>query len=115
EHTPGTLSLVVCNSVRIAQALYRRTSALVGSDDVILLTSRFRRSDRDAHTKRLMVFEEQRKATNKGSGDDTLPDLPGLICVSTQVIEAGVDISARRLWLEAAPWPSVLQRLGRLN
>ncbi|NJK45074.1 MAG: hypothetical protein HC933_13010 [Pleurocapsa sp. SU_196_0] len=35
--------------------------------------------------------------------------------VSTQVIEAGVDISAHRLWSELAPWPSMLQRLGRLN
>jgi CRISPR-associated endonuclease/helicase Cas3 len=111
EHTPGTLSLAVCNSVRAAQELYRR----IGGDDVILLTSRFRRGDRDAHTKRLLAFEKQRKAANEGSGDDTLPDSPDLICVSTQVIEAGVDISARRLWLEAAPWPSVLQRLGRLN
>ena len=87
----------------------------MGSDDAILLTSRFRRGDRDTHTKRLLAFEEQRKTANKGSGDDTLPDSPGLICVSTQVVEAGVDISAHRLWMEAAPWPSVLQRLGRLN
>lgn len=111
EHSPGTLSLVVCNSVKAAQQLYRR----LASDNTALLTSRFRRSDREDHTKRLLAFEEQRKAHNKGSGDDTLPNSPGLICVSTQVVEAGVDISARRLWLEAAPWPSVLQRLGRLN
>jgi CRISPR-associated endonuclease/helicase Cas3 len=111
EHTSGTLSLVVCNSVKAAQKLYR----LFGDENAILLTSRFRRSDRDEHTKRLLAFEEQRKAHNKGSGDDTLPNSPGLICVSTQVVEAGVDISARRLWLEAAPWPSALQRLGRLN
>jgi CRISPR-associated endonuclease/helicase Cas3 len=31
------------------------------------------------------------------------------------VIEAGVDLSARRLWSEIAPWPSLIQRLGRLN
>lgn len=111
EHTPGTLSLIVCNSVKAAQRLYR----LLGDESAILLTSRFRRSDRDEHTKRLLAFEKQRKACNQGWGDDTLPKHPGLICVSTQVVEAGVDISARRLWLETAPWPSVLQRLGRLN
>lgn len=111
EHSPGTLSLVVCNSVKAAQQLYRR----LGNENAVLLTSRFRRTDRDEHTRKLLTFEEQRKAHNKGTGDDTLPNSPGLICVSTQVIEAGVDISARRLWLEAAPWPSVLQRLGRLN
>ena len=65
EHTPGTLSLTVCNSVRAAQELYRQ----IGGDDVILLTSRFRRGDRDAHTKLLLAFEEQRKAANKGSGE----------------------------------------------
>jgi CRISPR-associated endonuclease/helicase Cas3 len=111
EHTPGTLSLVVCNSVKAAQELYRK----LASETTILLTSRFRRGDRAAHTKLLLDFEEQRKTAAKASGDDTLPDSPGLICVSTQVVEAGVDISARRLWTEAAPWPSVLQRLGRLN
>ncbi len=31
------------------------------------------------------------------------------------MVEAGVDVSARRLWSEVAPWPSMLQRLGRLN
>lgn len=52
-HTPGTLSLVVCNSVRAAQKLYR----LLGDENTILLTSRFRRSDRDKHTKRLAYLE----------------------------------------------------------
>ena len=42
------------------------------------------------------------------AGDD-------LIAVCTQVIEAGVDISARTMWTEVAPWPSLVQRLGRLN
>lgn len=111
DHAAGTLSLVVCNSVRAAQELYRA----LGGEDAILLTSRFRRGDRDANTKRLLAFEEQRKAAAKVSGGDTLSGSAGLICVSTQVVEAGVDISARRLWMEAAPWPSALQRLGRLN
>lgn len=111
-HQQGTLSLVVCNSVKAAQELYRA----VGSENAILLTSRFRRGDRGEHTKRLLAFEEKRKAAAKQNPkDDTVPDSPGLICIATQVVEAGVDISARRLWIEAAPWPSALQRLGRLN
>lgn len=111
EHAAGTLSLVVCNSVRASQVLYRA----LGGDDTILLTSRFRRGDRDVYTKRLLEFEERRKAVVKESSHDTIPDSPGLICVATQVIEAGIDISARRLWMEASPWASALQRLGRLN
>jgi CRISPR-associated endonuclease/helicase Cas3 len=35
------------------------------------------------------------------------------ILVATQVIEAGVDLSAALLITELAPWPSLVQRLGR--
>jgi CRISPR-associated endonuclease/helicase Cas3 len=116
EHTAGTLSLVVCNSVRSAQDLYRKIYQAVGAERSVLLTSRFRRGDRGVHTKRLLDFEKERRAVaEENPKDDTVTDSAGLICISTQVVEAGVDISARRLWIEAAPWPSALQRLGRLN
>lgn len=106
KHAVGTLSLVICNTVDMARAVF---GALSKIDHKVLLTSRFRRKDRARHEQRLSDFDAQRKA-------GTLPkDDPGLICVSTQVIEAGVDISAHRLFTELAPWPSMLQRLGRLN
>src|SRR2546428_9715926 len=35
------------------------------------------------------------------------------IIVATQVVEAGVDISAGCLVTELAPWPSLVQRFGR--
>jgi CRISPR-associated endonuclease/helicase Cas3 len=105
EHVTGTLSLVICNTVDIAREVFR---ALPPTHKV-LLTSRFRREDRARHEQRLLEFDANRKARK-------LPNLdPGLICVSTQVVEAGVDLSAHRLWTELAPWPSMLQRLGRLN
>ncbi len=106
KHVAGTLSLVICNTVDMARAVFGALSTI---DHKVLLTSRFRREDRARHERRLIDFDAQRKA-------GTLPkDDPGLICVSTQVIEAGVDISAHRLFTELAPWPSMLQRLGRLN
>ncbi len=106
KHAAGTLSLVICNTVDMARAVFRALSTI---DHKVLLTSRFRREDRTRHEQRLIDFDAQRKA-------GTLPkDDPGLICVSTQVIEAGVDISAHRLFTELTPWPSMLQRLGRLN
>jgi CRISPR-associated endonuclease/helicase Cas3 len=106
KHVPGTLTLVICNTVHMARAVF---AALSSNDRKVLLTSRFRREDRARHEQRLIDFDAKRKA-GKLPKDD-----PGLICVSTQVIEAGVDISAHRLFSELAPWPSVLQRLGRLN
>ncbi len=106
KHAAGTLSLVICNTVDMAREVFRAMS-LVGHK--VLLTSRFRREDRARHEKRLLEFDASRKAGELPRDD------PGLICVSTQVIEAGVDISAHRLWTELAPWASMLQRLGRLN
>lgn len=107
-HTPGTLSLVVCNTVKSAQAIYR---LLPSSVKRVLLTSRFRAGDRKENEEKLHAFESKRKTHSGGPvpGDD------GLICVATQVVEAGIDVSARRLWSEVAPWASLIQRLGRLN
>lgn len=109
EHLPGSLSLLVCNQVSTAQALYRLLRNLsAGKAECVLLTSRLRRDDRNRHQQHLLDFEAARRAGTTQGG-------PGLICVATQVVEAGVDISATRLWSEVAPWPSLVQRLGRLN
>lgn len=107
EHEPGTLTLVVCNTVSLAQNVF---CALGDSTPRILLTSRFRPQDRQAAEETLYEFERRRQSAGGPPASD-----PGLICVSTQVVEAGIDISAHRLFSEIAPWPSVIQRLGRLN
>ncbi len=112
EHHSGTLSLVVSNTVALAQRTYEAVNGTYQeSDDVILLTSRFRPKDRERNQYKLLAFEAVRNRATK----DSSVTAPGLICISTQVIEAGVDVSARRLWSEVAPWPSIIQRLGRLN
>jgi len=108
KHRPGTLSLVICNTVEMARNVF---CAVDDTRPKILLTSRFRRQDRAQHEQRLLSFEARRRE-HPGTA---IPDHPGLVCVSTQVVEAGVDISAHQLWSELAPWPSILQRLGRLN
>ena len=61
-----------------------------------LIHSRFRRPDRRHH----------RDAT-QGEGDR--------IVIATQAVEAGVDVSARLLITELAPWASMVQRFGRCN
>lgn len=106
KHVAGTLSLVVCNTVDMARDVFR---ALYSIDHKVLLSSRFRGADRAQNEQRLIDFDTKRKNGSLPSDD------PGLICVSTQVIEAGMDISAHRLFTELAPWVSILQRLGRLN
>lgn len=46
--------------------------------------------------------------------DDPSPQ-PGEIVVATQTLEAGVDFEVDRLITEAAAWPALVQRVGRLN
>jgi CRISPR-associated endonuclease/helicase Cas3 len=121
HHLSGTLTLVVCNTVEVARQIFQRLPET--NPPKVLLTSRFRRQDREKHERLLLNFEARRKQVEAererdGYGDEVgkpLPDDPGLICVSTQVVEAGLDVSAHQLWSEIAPWPSMIQRLGRLN
>jgi CRISPR-associated endonuclease/helicase Cas3 len=94
-HRPGTLTLVVLNTVPAARAVYRQLHG--GSYERTLLHSRFRGIERA----RLMA--------------DVTGHPENRIVVSTQVVEAGLDLNASVLVTEAAPWPSVVQRAGRCN
>lgn len=99
RHRPGTRTIAVCNTVDRATELHAalaRTGA-----EAVLLHSRFRPPDR-----------AQRVAAALAEVD---PEGPGRIVVSTQVLEAGVDISSTTLFTEAAPWPSIVPRAGRCN
>ncbi|HRE90705.1 MAG TPA: DEAD/DEAH box helicase, partial [Myxococcota bacterium] len=116
SHRKATLTLVIANTVTRAQALYEALDRLArgvtntaASPSTLLITSRMRGEDRAARETALYDFEAARRSGTLA------PDHPGLICVATQVVEAGVDISAERLFSDLAPWPSIVQRLGRLN
>ncbi len=97
RHEKDTLTLVVVNRVQRAQAIY---SALrksgIAKERLALIHSRFRPADREKH-----------QALLTASGDR--------IIIATQAVEAGVDISARLLITELAPWSSLVQRFGRCN
>ncbi len=97
---PGALTLVVLNTVGRARAVYEALNKVKGGDELILLHSRFRPAEREVILKKV--------------NDKTIPKA-GRIIVSTQVIEAGVDLSARVLVTELCPWSSFVQRLGRCH
>lgn len=103
KHVDGSLTLVVFNTVRRAQEVAQATARLLrkarDAPDVLLLHSRFRSNDRRERLTRLT---------------SALPPR-GRIVLATQVIEAGVDLSARTLITEVAPWASLVQRFGRCN
>lgn len=95
-------TLVVLNTVRDAVSLYSllaKTKELEGTD-LRLAHSRFRGHERAAWRERFL----NRAACVPGTDR---------IIVATQVIEAGVDISAAVLVTQLAPWASLVQRFGR--
>ncbi len=100
RHQTGTLTLVVVNRVKRArevfEALTTGKNPLNDREKVALIHSRFRPVDRERHTN--LLFDE---------GDR--------IVIATQAVEAGVDVSARTLITELAPWSSLVQRIGRCN
>lgn len=107
RHQPGTLTLVVVNRVSRAREIFQALTTARGrgkqaspplwdSGKVGLIHSRFRPEDRERHAQLLF-----------GEGDR--------IVIATQAVEAGVDVSARLLITELAPWSCLVQRMGRCN
>jgi CRISPR-associated endonuclease/helicase Cas3 len=97
----GGITLAVVNTVKTALGLYQALKKLKKADiDLRLVHSRFRGTERRKWAVEFL---------------DRLHCKPGQnrIIVSTQVVEAGVDISADVLVTELAPWPSLVQRFGR--
>ncbi len=98
-HRPATRTLAVVNTVGRALALYEALRKKKLRVSLVLVHSRFRPTDRQRKVEALLAS----------------PDEAGTIVVSTQVVEAGVDVSATTLFTELAPWPSLVQRFGRCN
>ena len=99
HHRPGTLTLVVVNTVKRAQAAFQAAQRVRGDVETVLIHSRFRQADREAAL--------------KGVTDGLGPN--GRVVIATQVVEAGLDLSATTLLTDLAPWSSIVQRAGRCN
>lgn len=99
EQTAG-LTLVVVNTVKTARKLFSEVEKLTrkAGTKPLLLHSRFRPDDRAAVLREVLAAEGERR-----------------LVISTQVVEAGADISAATLFTELAPWSSLVQRFGRCN
>jgi CRISPR-associated endonuclease/helicase Cas3 len=99
RHANRTRTLVVVNTVKRAQAIYHALKRRKPEAELVLVHSRFRPKERKANLDRLLAE----------------PGQHGTIGVCTQVVEAGVDVSARTLITDLAPWASMVQRFGRCN
>ena len=96
----GRITLVVCNTVDRAVDTYNTLIKNGRSEGIELVHSRFRPAERESWRERFLTREACKPNVDR-------------IIVATQVVEAGVDISATCLVTELAPWPSLVQRFGR--
>ena len=105
----GRVTLVVLNRVNDAILLFDALSKHkeLKSTDLRLIHSRFRGKERNAWRGNK---PSQPAWLSRESCEDASTDR---IIISTQVVEAGVDISACHLVSELAPWSSLVQRFGR--
>ena len=99
KHREGTRTIVVLNTVDRARAVYEALVKAKPEANLILAHSRFRPPERRGLLQR--VTDE--------------PGKEGTIVVSTQVLEAGVDLCSCVMISELASWSSIVQRAGRCN
>ena len=89
-------TLVMANTRKKAVNLYNSIAQIHKNQTKIYLSSGIRKKDRIDILKDLSVKENY-------------------VLVSTQVVEAGVDISFSNIYREAAPLDNIIQVMGRLN
>lgn len=96
----GRITLLVCNTVDRASQTYDEMRALAPNQEVRLVHGRFRPHERSTWREEFLSRPACRPGVDR-------------IVVATQVVEAGVDISAGCLVTDLAPWSSLVQRFGR--
>ncbi|ADV65299.1 CRISPR-associated helicase Cas3' [Desulfurococcus mucosus] len=96
----ATRKLIVLNSPREAIKVYRKIQEqnIEGTGEVFMLHGLLSRNDREETTRKLL--ENKNKP---------------FTLVATQVVEAGLDVSADLLITDLAPIQSLVQRMGRVS
>lgn len=92
--------LVILNTIDDTKLLYERLADFYNSDECVLLNTHFTLNDR---RKKLSYCQERLRGKKK------------IILVSTQLIEAGVDIDFPVLYRDLCPLPNLIQSAGRCN
>ncbi len=119
HHRPGSLTLVVVNIVDRSRAIFEALRKLYAPRQTKGRAKKVHQTETaDGTVPELKLLHSRFRPIERQTWRDWLKDAPpseGRIIIATQVIEAGVDISAQTLITELAPWPSLVQRFGRCN
>ncbi|MDH5403422.1 MAG: CRISPR-associated helicase Cas3' [Candidatus Heimdallarchaeota archaeon] len=97
--------LIICNTVSSSQVVYRKLKPVIetkyGSNSIILIHSRFRIKDRRTKEELVMKINDEENTIR--------------VVISTQVVEASLNIDLSFGIFEAAPLDALVQRFGRIN
>ncbi|AEH51743.1 CRISPR-associated helicase/endonuclease Cas3 [Pseudothermotoga thermarum] len=93
----GQKMLVICNTIRESQNLYLALREAIGSKDIYYLSASVIPKHRLERISKLKSLSKP------------------VICISTQVVEAGVDLSFDYVIRDEGPMDSVVQAVGRCN
>ncbi|WP_242622583.1 CRISPR-associated helicase Cas3' [Lachnoclostridium sp. Marseille-P6806] len=104
---------IVVNTVKKAQELGRKLTALSGEDKIEVFHSSFLAAERVKKEERLRKLLGKQKTDEAGLMTDQRPR--GYIVIGTQVIEQSLDIDFDVMVSELAPIDLLLQRIGRLH
>lgn len=101
QNNPHKKILIVCNTVKKAQQLYKDISE-ANIQNVKLLHSKFNWNDRKQKEEDIM-------------SDGETNNTESCIWISTQIVEAGLDIDFDVLFTELSELSGLFQRMGRCN
>lgn len=93
--------LVICNTVNKAQEVYDQIESQLEEEDLHLLHARYVKKDRLQLEKMIKDFSEKEEECG--------------IWITTQIVEASLDIDFDVLYTEMCTVDSLLQRMGRCN
>ena len=106
--------LVVCNTIKKAQELYSAISEELGEENVKMLHSKYIKKHRREKEEQIISDGETFEVDENGNKTGKI-DEKDVIWISTQIVEASLDIDFDYLFTEMSDLNGLFQRLGRVN
>lgn len=106
--------LVVCNTIKKAQEIYEEIAEELGKDKVKMLHSKYIKRHRKEKEDQI-IMDGQTYIDNSVEVKKKELDEKDIIWISTQIVEASLDIDFDYLFTELSDLNGLFQRLGRVN
>lgn len=102
--------LIVVNTIKESQEIFKSLRDKYPEVPILLLHSKFKRSDRNLKEKSLLGLNDSGESVYEFNTSEE-----ACIVVATQIVEVSLDISFDVMITQAAPLDALIQRFGRVN